>query len=634
MSDRDRPATDIGDVLRSISGGLTAGPGRAGLTPPPSVGKAGGIGPKGSTSFSPEAWVAEYDPVIRFQIYAAIALNIIADADSVSDDDLRLLSYGIFRDQKMWKSVEPALVREDMQAELVGTLPGRDPDTPVQDARELLNYDLLASALVERWDDPGAAELLGSLDRIEPEALQVPATVALLAPALGAGIAAAGGYSAGAATGLNGVAMYFQQGVLTQPIKMRVLALASQLANKMPSATLRGLSTWQRWALGSTAALGTGITAWDVANAYLNPDEYGPDAVQQADAMAVSIAEVARNSDPQFWQQASEAATAYSQGRVPFAPLATSAELARAGLALPFDEEAFGSYIPGEGPPDPRNVDPNLDNPYIGGYSEDYRATRPLLDTELDDKGFRRYLRSGDESQARWQQVAPMYRANDFETLWGNMTPSKLIQMQMQMIDAGLIDPDAKVGGTAFRAGSRDIHTRNAFMNLLDVANGEGLSWEDTLLKLAIEGRLNQETPQREPFLRSAYLAPDPAEIKNAAISAVESTLGRKINDWELALLSQGFAADSRTAFDATEAARYQEWLAEGRALELMDAGELVTETDPGSVQGVNPSARFEQRFRDLFQNEIDRRSEVERVSDLVPDLMNGLSTGLRAFGS
>jgi hypothetical protein len=68
--------------------------------------------------------------------------------------------------------------------------------------------------------------------------------------------------------------------------------------------------------------------------------------------------------------------------------------------------------------------------------------------------------------------------------------------------------------------------------------------------------------------------------------------------------------------------------MAEGQAIE-----DDVDEVEAEDVQGVNWEARFDERFRNQFKGEIDRKRTTEFVSAATGNMMTGLSRGMRGMG-
>lgn len=579
----------------------------------PTIGRSSGGGRRRSRPGEPV--IVDFDDWLnlpadgRLQLYAGIAMNILADPTVVGDEELALLSYGIFRDGEVHR-----LEAEGEEAKGLAEL------------QELLRFDLLSQSLVERHNDPRAVEILGSMDTAEPERLQIPVTVATLVPAMVAGMGAAGVGAIGAGlSGTTGASIALKTTLSASTLWQGAVALASRIGGVLPSGVIAGLKTWVARGAAATAATGSVVLGARINEILNEPTESGPDATRDLDADVVRIAELAQNDDPAFWQKVEETSAIYRTGNIP-TPSALTAQMGKQGLAFApgAAEQAFGDYSPNLPPPSSDDVDPNLDNPYVGNYTDDYQVTVPQGRAFATGQPFEE---TGPITRGA------MYRISDMEQIWGSLTPAGLIQMQNRMIEAGLIDPDAKLGGTRFIPGVRDVHTRHAFENLLVMANGQGLSWERMLIEAATIGRMNQEDATRPAFQRRSYLAPDPEEARQAAMDAVRSELGRDINEWEESLLVETWASANRRAFDASESARYQEYLAEGRAIEAEDAGTPLQETTPGTVQGVNPQAQWDAKFQEMFGKELDRRREVGRVSDLTGELMTGLSRGFGAFG-
>jgi hypothetical protein len=200
-----------------------------------------------------------------------------------------------------------------------------------------------------------------------------------------------------------------------------------------------------------------------------------------------------------------------------------------------------------------------------------------------------------------------------------------LADFEDKAVAAGLIDPKAKADGIVYSEGVLGPHARNAMFVLLMTANGQGRRWEDVLGQLADEGAGLEDL--RPPFARAAYERLDPARGEEVARAAIRAELGRDPNGWELAMLGNKLQGDHRAAFEATQDAAYNQWVAVGRAEE--EGAEFVV---PEEVQGIDYGARFDQFFRDKFGNEIDRAKRTAQVEESTGSLMAGLSRIAGAF--
>jgi hypothetical protein len=218
-------------------------------------------------------------------------------------------------------------------------------------------------------------------------------------------------------------------------------------------------------------------------------------------------------------------------------------------------------------------------------------------------------------------KVPAQYMESDWAFTYGNWTPGQIIDFQTRAIKAGVLDPQAKIGGARYIEGNIGEETKQALAVVMDQANTSGWSWNEQLDRMVL---MRQEDPaaseRRGPFVRSAYMEPDYATLAQTAKTAIRSRLGRDINDWELALLSDKMKQLSRAEFDAAEAQRLETWEAEGRA---MDLEERISTPEP--VQGVDSGARFAEFFESKFGTELDRAETTRTVAQKTSSLMGGI---------
>jgi hypothetical protein len=293
---------------------------------------------------------------------------------------------------------------------------------------------------------------------------------------------------------------------------------------------------------------------------------------------------------------------------------------------IPGEPTTFGTYTVGQGPNINEADVEGEENPYIGGYSEDYIYKGNLEpDTHIGVTG-----------------RAPMYRAADLESILGNMTERELIEFQEKAVAAKLINPNAF--GWTGPGVTVDKFTIDALQEIIAIANGTGERWE-----AALETRIEQarefdlENDLRAPFRPNAYLALDPARAAQEIKGMVRQQLRRDPQDWEIALLTEQLMKDHRASHDANEEARLNEWEHEGYLLEepgpdvpiwdpsfgAVPPGGLPTTTGrdvPESVQGVDFGARFAERFEASYADEIDRNNRVAQVKQGTRNLMARLN--------
>ena len=277
-----------------------------------------------------------------------------------------------------------------------------------------------------------------------------------------------------------------------------------------------------------------------------------------------------------------------------------------------------------------------LDDPFVGFDDPryfDFNADgtpqiKQLRRREFDrDKGDA--LQGGllSQNEGRFQtRSMPRWHVKDIERELGNMTSGDLMWFQAKAVEAGLINSKAQ----GYLEGShRDKFTFSAMETLMWRANRSetetGLDWRHQLEDLARLGRENLEgDEQKRRFVKASYLAPDPAELAADARQRIRSKLGRDINDWELEMISEHLLAGKREQFDATQDARYNNFLAQGRAEE-----EDLEFVEAAPVDDVNWDARTSEFIEKRFGAEASRVRTTTEVGQETPDLMTGLRRGI-----
>jgi hypothetical protein len=272
-------------------------------------------------------------------------------------------------------------------------------------------------------------------------------------------------------------------------------------------------------------------------------------------------------------------------------------------------------------------IDPNLDNPYVGGIREGYQAqrNRPVYGMGSPEG-------DGDYSSEYW--VAPRYRDIDFELLQATLTERQIDIFQDRMIRAGYMREDGKTG-------VMDTPTIDTLKRVLYESNVNGYEWQGWSARMATEGdKVSAEEDADEktarlkalgPFQRNVYLEPDYAALSLTAKDAMEQQLGRQINDWEMQFLVDEQEDDYREQFDVGEAARLSNYQGQVRAIEDdLTAGDTV---GGGTMQDVDPGARFQQAFESKFEKELNRREKTIDAEERTGTLMQGLNNAMGAIG-
>lgn len=211
------------------------------------------------------------------------------------------------------------------------------------------------------------------------------------------------------------------------------------------------------------------------------------------------------------------------------------------------------------------------------------------------------------------------YKAGEEFTLLDGMSTEVLARVQDRMAALGMME--------GHLPGRKDAKTRDAFADLLWMANGEGQSWMQTLYSLE---RQKEEMGDdwswgddsgsggRGEYVAPTYLAPDYATLAQRVKEQIRSDLGRDPDESELALLTAELSGWDREAFDVEAAAARAEW----------EAGEEGRDASP-TAQAVDPVARFKESFESKFKAElrgIQRTEEAEETSENVRGAVGLLS--------
>lgn len=217
---------------------------------------------------------------------------------------------------------------------------------------------------------------------------------------------------------------------------------------------------------------------------------------------------------------------------------------------------------------------------------------------------------------------APLYHENDMYLPVREMNPQQRRRLQARMIRAGMA-PD---GATAL--GAWTPAWADAFQQVLGAANITGVTWGEALGEIesgAVEGYADAIRQAREQFEATyePYRAPDPATIRTTITDSVEAALGRRASNEEMATLFGDIASSYRAQYDAARAAAMA---AEGQSYtNPMEAipEDLRTDADRAAIAGfdqqitaefgtptegvqVDPQARFQERFDEMFGGRID----------------------------
>lgn len=248
----------------------------------------------------------------------------------------------------------------------------------------------------------------------------------------------------------------------------------------------------------------------------------------------------------------------------------------------------------------------------------------PMVKEQVDD--YQQAL-IGPQSK-RTRQADPMvgpglnqygYKAGEEFTLLDGMSTEVLARVQDRMAALGMVE--------GYLPGRKDKATRDAFAELLWMANGEGKSWMQTLYSLE---RQKEEMGDdwawgddsgsggRGKYVAPTYLAPDYATLAQRVKTELRDQLGRDPDESELALLTAELSGWDREAFDAEVEAAKAEY----------DAAEDGRSESP-TVQTIDPLARFKESFEQKYAAErrgLERNEETEQTQEIVQAGVSRLS--------
>ena len=219
----------------------------------------------------------------------------------------------------------------------------------------------------------------------------------------------------------------------------------------------------------------------------------------------------------------------------------------------------------------------------------------------------------------------PRYSQTDPLSTLNGMSSAQLADLELQFIQAGIIDEDAYIGG------QRGPLIAD-FGSLMQQADHNRISWQDQLdqnITSYEEWRKDnpEEVPktwaQSYPFIAPVYVKPDYATLAQGSKSVMRQMLGRTPTASEMKLLTAQLGSDYQAEWQAeVYDTSKMSWEAESRAHEA-DATSGAT----GSVQGIDPEARFAERFEDRYENELEHRERVDTSERKSANLFGSLDT-------
>ena len=223
----------------------------------------------------------------------------------------------------------------------------------------------------------------------------------------------------------------------------------------------------------------------------------------------------------------------------------------------------------------------------------------------------------------------PRYTADSPLLTFMNLDPIARAQVQRDLAAAGLMGD--------YREGIFDSATESALSAVMANANQEGTRWNQSLANIArqhasyLSDQAAEESASAPNFPIPTYLAPDYATLSQAVKSQFRQTLGREPTEAELAGLADELSSFHRQAFEAEVDAAMQDFQSAGIASEGGFTG--FPAEDETTVQAVDPIARFQQRFDEVYGKDIAMEEEEAETGRSFANLMASLNVGQGSVG-
>lgn len=198
--------------------------------------------------------------------------------------------------------------------------------------------------------------------------------------------------------------------------------------------------------------------------------------------------------------------------------------------------------------------------------------------------------------------VLPIYREQDTYTIFQRMPVPLRAEIELQLVEAGLLDPDDVRGGDVW-----SLEAQKAMRVVMTTANQQGLSWHESLrlYRANPPASMDDDGGDVPRFVAPPYLAPDYDALTGDVRALFRNRLGRDPLDYELSLLAEQMQADYRKAYDVQVAAQRADFDAQVAG---GDGG--------GTFQSVDPVASMQAEFERRYGPEMARLEEIEDVAE------------------
>lgn len=185
--------------------------------------------------------------------------------------------------------------------------------------------------------------------------------------------------------------------------------------------------------------------------------------------------------------------------------------------------------------------------------------------------------------------MAPVvYHEGDEFSHLRNMSTEELARFQDTLVTTGLV--------REVIPGRLDDSTAGAMQMLMSVANRQAVKWQDVLDGIVSAGGLASAQEEAREFEPGPYLAPDYASLAQTVKDTFRQRLGRDPDEGEMAQLVGELQGWDRQRYGAEVAADRM----------AFEQGEEPGEQGGGTVQGVDPLARFREAFESNYREELD----------------------------
>ena len=264
------------------------------------------------------------------------------------------------------------------------------------------------------------------------------------------------------------------------------------------------------------------------------------------------------------------------------------------------------------------------------GVPFDFVASREV------PREFRRDPHLG-ESRTRDLAIEPQYFEGD-ELAPATSDPADIAHLQRRLVAAGLLEEDD------YYVGFWDTQTSIAYKGVLGFANQNGFDATKAMNRLIAtlpqsvkDARARAE--QLKVFQEPPYIKPDMATLAQNVKGYFRQEVGRDPTATELAELTGAMSSLYRADFEAQVAAERAAFTAANDPtlgapptppLSALTAGlELANVRQPGggTIQDVDPVARFREIFDRRFKPEVDRLKSLDEVRANVTNVYESLRT-------